>query len=108
MIPVNPWVYYIVNEPDKLPDLNLYSEENTRELIAGIIGAVVSLMAYIASMLLIGAKFKMEVAAILYVPCTLLFAWFTVLTMKLSFKIAEKIENKKRKYEIGRISKDHN
>ena len=30
MIPTNPWGWYIVNDPDKVPDLNPHNDDENR------------------------------------------------------------------------------
>ena len=95
MTMINPWIYWMINDPESIPDINPHNAEEARGCVAGIIGAGISCLIYIFAMVLIGRSFEFEVALWLYVPCTLLFALLTIVLMKVAFKIADKTGKKK-------------
>ena len=42
MVFFNPWAYYQIHEPDKIPDLNPHNDEEIVGCLAGICGFIVA------------------------------------------------------------------
>lgn len=95
---VNPWTYYIINDPDKIPDLTPHDDEEAAGCILGFFGFVISSIIYALLQYVIYTLLINDI--MLYFLCILLnsivvFPILTILLMKLSFRIAERITVKR-------------
>ena len=104
MIFINPWAYYQIHEPDKIPDLNPHNDE---EMVGCLAGACGSIIASIIFALITHLLFSITgrgyinihwLPFLMFANCILIYPILIILLMKLSFKIADKITtgNKKK------------
>ena len=103
MIFINPWTYYQIHEPDKIPDLNPH---NDKEMIGCLGGACGFIIASIIFVLITSLLFSITVSGyinrnwlplLIFANCIVIYPILTILLMKLSFKITEKITIKSKK-----------
>lgn len=97
---VNPWTYYIIHDPDKIPDLTPHDDEEAVGCILGICGFVISSIIYILLQYVIYALLIND--SMLYLLCIslnsiVMFPILTILLMKLSFRIADRITLKRKR-----------
>lgn len=92
---INPWIYYLINEPDKIPSVVPSDKEEARGCLAALAGAIVSTLVFILSAILV-CKFKLETAAVLLSLCAILYAALTIALITLFMRISDKIRRKKR------------
>ena len=95
---INPWAYYQIHEPDKIPDLNPHNDEEMVGCLAGACGFIVSSIIYVLLFYLCFTLTKGVLRPILItIDSTVIYPILTICLMKLSFKIGDKIYKKKRK-----------
>jgi len=100
MIFINPWSFY---KSDDIPDLNPQDDDEARGCICGMCAYIIALAIFVWLMYSI-LDFRLnniistDVHFILIViNCLIIYPILTIILMKLSFKIADKINKKKRK-----------
>lgn len=100
MIFINPWSFY---KSDDIPDLNPQDDDEARGCICGVCGYIIALAIFVWLMYSI-LDFRLndiistDVHFILIlINCIIIYPILTIILMKLSFKIADKINKKKRK-----------
>ena len=100
MIFINPWSFY---KSDDIPDLNPQDDDEARGCICGMCAYIIALAIFVWLMYSI-LDFRLnniistDVHFILIViNCLIIYPMLTIILMKLSFKIADKINKKKRK-----------
>ena len=99
MIFINPWAYYQIHEPEKIPDLNPHNNEEMVGCLAGICGAIVSTAIYVLLFYLCFNLTEGLLRPILVmIDSVVIYPILTILLMKLSFKIGDKItiDNKRK------------
>ena len=104
MIFINPWAYYQIHEPDKIPDLNPHNDEEMIGCLAGVCGFIISsiifaLVTYLLfSVTVSGCINRHCISLLMLANCIVIYPILTILLMKLSFKIADKntINNKRK------------
>jgi len=100
MIFINPWAYYQIHEPDKIPDLNPHNDEEMIGCLAGVCGFIISSIIFaLVTHLLISIYINRKWLPLLMLAnCIVIYPILTILLMKLSFKIADKntINNKRK------------
>jgi hypothetical protein len=103
MIFINPWTYYQIHEPDKIPDLNPHNDKEVVGCLAGVCGFIISSIIFA---LVIHLSFSITIneyinrnwlPLLMFVNYIVIYPILTILLMKLSFKIAEKITIKNKK-----------
>lgn len=99
MIFINPWAYYQIHEPDKIPDLNP-QDDDARGCICGVCGYIIAsaifvwLMHFILDFRLNGIISTDVHFILILINCIVIYSILTILLIKLSFKIADKITNR--------------
>ena len=97
---INPWIYYMLNEPDKIPDLTPHNDEQTRGCLAGICAYILASSIFIWLMYLIldfklNEKLNTDVYLLLIlVICAIIYPILTIVLMNLAFKIVDKCDKK--------------
>lgn len=97
---INPWVFY---DSDDIPDLTPHDGEEMTGCLAGICGFIISATFFVWLMnfildLSLNDIISTDVHFILMlINCIIIFPILTIILMKLSFKIGDKIYKKKRK-----------
>ena len=100
MIFINPWASYDV---DDIPDLNPQDDDEARGCICGACGFIIAsaifgwLMHFILNFRLNGIISTDVHFILILINCIIIYPILTIILMKLSFKIVEKIYKKKRK-----------
>ena len=95
---INPWIYYQLNEPDKIPDLTPHNDEEMVGCLAGACGAIASTIIYVLLFYLCFNLTEGLLRPILVlIDSAVIYPILTISFMKLSFKIGDKIYKKKRK-----------
>lgn len=100
MIFINPWASY---DQDDIPDLNPHSDEEMVGCLAGACGYIIASAIFAWFMfsildLRLNGIISADVHFILIIiNCIIIYPILTVIFMKLSFKIGEKIYKKRRK-----------
>lgn len=99
MIPNNPWGWYIVNDPDKVPDLNPHNDDENRGCIATMISAGLAILIYLLTNYGLHKLKSLEIINsdvyfLLIFINIFVFAGILILFMKIGFKIADKIGKK--------------
>ena len=98
MIFINPWAYYQIHEPDKIPDLNPHNDEEMVGCLAGACGFIVSSTIYVLLFYLCFTLTKGMLRPILIlIDSAVIYPIITICLVKLSFKIGDKIYKNKRK-----------
>ena len=103
MIFINPWTYYQINEPDKIPDLNPHDDDEARGCVCGVCGYVIAsaifvwLMHFILNFKLNGIISTDVHFILILINCIIIYPILTILLMELSFKIADKFTTNKKK-----------
>lgn len=100
MIFINPWASY---DPDDIPDLNPQDDEEAIGCICGACGYIIASAIFIWVIhfilnLRLNAIISTDIHFILIlINCIIIYPILTIILMKLSFKIGDKIYKKKRK-----------
>lgn len=95
MIIINPWAFY---DPDDIPDLNPHDDEEMVGCLAGGCGVIVSSIIYVLLFYLCFNLAEGLLRPILVlIDSAVIYPILTILLMKLSFKIGDKIYKKKKK-----------
>ena len=100
MIFINPWTSY---DPDDIPDLNPQDDEEAIGCICGVCGYIIAsaifvwLMHFILNLRLNGIISTDAHFMLMLINCIIIYLILTIILMKLSFKIGDKIYKKKRK-----------
>lgn len=98
MIFINPWLYYQLNEPDKIPDLTPHDDEEMMGCLAGACGFIVSTIIYVLLFYLCFTLTEGLLRPLLVmIDSVVIYPILIIRLMKLSFKIGDKIYKKKRK-----------
>ena len=98
MIFINPWTYYQMHEPDKIPDLNPHNDEEVTGCLAGVCCFVIASIifasvTYLLFSIMVSGYINMYLFPFLLLAnCVVIYPILTILLMKLSFKIAGKIQ----------------
>ena len=92
---INPWIFY---DPDDIPDLTPHDDEEMVGCLAGGCGFIVSSIIYV---LLFYLCFNLTEGLLrpilILIDNVIIYPILTIILMKLSFKIGDKIYKKKRK-----------
>lgn len=95
MIFINPWASY---HPDDIPDLTPHDDEEMVGCLAGVCGYIVSSIIYVLLFYLCFNLTKGVLRPILIlIDSAVIYPILTIILMKLSFKIGDKIYKKKKK-----------
>ena len=100
MIFINPWIFY---DPDDIPDLTPQDDEEEIGCICGVCGYIIAsaifvwLMHFILDFKLNGIISTDVYFILMLINCIIIYPILTIILMKLSFKIGDKIYKKKRK-----------
>ena len=103
MIFINPWVYYQIHEPDKIPDLTPRDDGEAAGCLAGGCGAIIAssifvyLMHFILNLKLYDIISRDVYCILILINCVIIYPILLICLMKLSFKIGDKLYKKKRK-----------
>lgn len=103
MIFTNPWAYYQIHEPDKIPDLNPHNDGEMMGCLAGVCGFVISsiifaLVTYLLFHITVSEYINRHwIPLLMLVNSIVIYPILTILLMKLSFKIVDKFVTKKKK-----------
>ena len=101
MIIINPWTYYQIHEPERIPDLNPHNNEEMIGCLAGACGFVIasvifaSLTYLLFSVTVSGYVGRYLFPLLMLVNCVVIYPILTIVLMKLSFRISEKTYKKK-------------
>ena len=102
MVFINPWAYYQIHEPNKIPDLNPQDDDEARGCICGVCGYIIAsaifvwLMHFILNFRLNGIISTDVHFILILINCIIIYPILTIILMKLSFKIADKITLKEK------------
>ena len=104
MIFINPWAYYQTYESDKIPDLNPHNDKEMIGCLTGVCGFIISSIIFALVMHLLFSITVSEhinrnwLPLLILANCIVIYPILTILLMKLSFKIADKIttDNKRK------------
>ena len=95
---INPWIYYQINEPDKIPDLTPHNDEEMVGCLACACGYIVSTIIYV---LLFYLCFTLTTGftrpILIMIDSVLIYPIIMIYLVNLSSKIGDKIYKKKRK-----------
>lgn len=103
MVFINPWAYYQIHEPNKIPNLNSHNDEEMVGCLAGVCGFIIaSIIFALVTYLLFSVTVSEHInrhwfPLLMLINCITIYPILTILLMKLSFKIVGKIYKKKRK-----------
>lgn len=103
MVFINPWAYYQIHEPDKIPDLNPRDDDEAVGCLAGGCGFIIAsaifvwLMHFILNLKLNDIINRDVYFILILVNCIIIYPILIICLMKLSFKIGDKLYKKKRK-----------
>jgi hypothetical protein len=107
MVFINPWAYYQIHEPDKVPDLNPHNDEEAVGCLAGFCGFVIAsaifvwLMHFILNFKLNGIISTDVHFILILINCIIIYPILTIILMKLSFKITENYNKKQKRKNYG-------
>ena len=96
---INPWAYYQINEPDKIPNLNPQNDDEFRGCLSAIISFSIAVILYILLNVVI-LKIKENdvindtIFFLLILVNIFIFAAMTILFMTIGFKITNRINKK--------------
>lgn len=94
---INPWIYYQINEPDKIPDLTPHNDEEMVGCLAGACGFIVSTIIYVSLFYLCFTLTTGLTRPILVmIDSAIIYPIIMIYLVNLSFKIGDKIYKKKR------------
>lgn len=99
MIFINPWIFY---HSDDIPDLNPQDDE-ARGCLCGVCAYIIAsaifvwLMHFILNLKLNGILSTDVYFILMLITCVIIYPILSIILIKLSFKIADKINKKKRK-----------
>lgn len=108
MIFINPWAYYQIHEPDKIPDLTPRDDEEAVGCLAGSCGFIIASAIFVWLMyfildLKLNDIISTDVHCILMlITCIIIYPILIICLMKLSFKIGDKISKRKENESIHR------
>ena len=95
---INPWAYYQIHEPDKIPDLTPHDDEEMVGCLAAACGYIVSTIIYV---LLFRLCFTLTngilTTILIMIDSAVIYPIITIYLVNISFKIGDKIYKKKRK-----------
>ena len=97
MVIINPWTYYQVHDPDKIPDLNPHNDDEIVGCLFGVCSFIIAsilfiLITYLLFSVLVSYHINRHwLPLLMLVNCVVVYPILTILLMKLSFKIADKI-----------------
>lgn len=100
MIFINPWASY---RPEDIPDLNPQDDDEARGCLCGVFGYIIASAIFVWLMhfifnLKLNDIISTDVHFILIlITCVIIYPILSIILIKLSFKIADKINKKKRK-----------
>jgi hypothetical protein len=100
MIFINTWEFY---DPKDIPDLNPQDDEEAIRCICGVCGYIIAsaifvwLMHFILNFRLNGIISTDVHFILILINCIIIYPILTIILMKLSFKIGDKIYKKKKK-----------
>ena len=100
MIFINPWIFY---DQDDIPDLNPQDDDEARGCVCGTCAFIIAsaifgwLMYFILNFRLNGIISTDVHCILILINCIIIYPILTIILMKLSFKIGDKIYKKKRK-----------
>lgn len=104
MVFINPWAYYQIHEPDKIPDLNPHNDKEVVGCFASVCGFIIASIIFalvthlLFSITVSGYINRYWLLLLMLVNCIVIYPSLTILLMKLLFKIVDKfITNKKKK-----------
>lgn len=98
MIFINPWIFY---DPDDIPDLTPQDDEEEIGCICGVCGYIIAsaifvwLMHFILDFKLNGIISTDVYFILMLINCIIIYPILTIILMKLSFKIGDKIYKRK-------------
>lgn len=98
MIFINPWAYYQIHEPDKIPNLTPHNDEEMVGCLAAACGYIVSTIIYVLIFYLCFTLTKGVLRPILVmIDSVVIYPILMIYLIPLSFKIGDKIYKKKMK-----------
>lgn len=98
MIFINPWASY---RPEDIPDLNPQDDDEARGCLCGVCGYIIAsaifvwLMHFTLNFRLNGIISTDVYFILMLITCVIIYPTLTIILMKLSFKIGDKIYKKK-------------
>lgn len=105
MIIINPWAWYQVNDPDKIPDLNPHDDDEARGCTSSMISFGLAVLIFVLLQWgLIELRLSKIISRDMYfwliLANIILFAGLTILFMNIGFKIVDKINEKKKDEQV--------
>jgi hypothetical protein len=100
MIFINPWIFY---HSDDIPDLNPQDDDEARGCLCGVCAYIIAsaifvwLMHFILNFRLNGIISTDVHFILILINCIIIYPILTIILMKLSFKIGDKLYKKKGK-----------
>lgn len=107
MVFINPWAYYQIHEPDKIPNLNPQDDDEARGCVCGVCGYIIAsaifawLMHFILNFKLNGIISTDVHFILILINCIIIYPILTIILMKLSFKITENYNKKQKRKNYG-------
>lgn len=97
---VNPWIYYILNEPKRIPDLNPHDKNEARGCIGGVIGFIAAsiifvLLQYFTLKIKLLDYINRDIYFLLVLLNVIVYVILTIVFMKISFKITDRMNSKR-------------
>ena len=112
MVPINPWAWYQVNDPDKIPDLNPHDDDEARGCISSMISFGLAVLIFVLIQwglleLRLSKTISRDMYFWLILANILLFAGLTILFMNIGFKIVDKINKRKKDEQAEKTQDSH-
>lgn len=96
---INPWTYYLINEPENIPDITPHNDDEAKGCLAGVCGFLIATVIYALLIHLI-LTYKLKECfntnvymLLMLVASAIVFPILTILLMKLGFKIVDKLNH---------------
>lgn len=99
---INSWTWWLIHDPDSIPDLTPHDSEEARDCLFGILGACLATVIFIALdivmlWLVLKHDYNMFILPIGMLINTIIYVILIVAFMNLGFKLSEKIGKKRSK-----------
>lgn len=96
---INPWIYYMVNEPERIPNLNSHDKNESYGCLGGVISFIVAsiifgLLQYFALKIKLLGYVNIDILFCLFILNVIIYIILIIVFMRISFKITDKIDSK--------------
>ena len=92
---INPWTWWIINDPEDIPDIIPHDEEEARDCLFGCLGACLASLIFVGLdvlmlVLVIKYDYNMFILPIGILVNTIIYVVLIIVFVKLGFKISER------------------